>query len=78
MTSYRLYFFRPRSHGLVSYADFEAQTDEAARERASGERGELAEKLWRGHSKLAEIAGTDLASTVLTGRLDGSVRPAQA
>jgi hypothetical protein len=64
MVSYRLYFFRPRSHGLVRFADFEAPSDDAAMAFANEERGELALELWRDHKKLAEIDGINFTSRV--------------
>lgn len=65
MPSYRLYFFTPRAHGIVGLVEFEAPSDDAARQRALKQRGDQALELWAGTRKLAEIPATDLASRVL-------------
>ena len=68
MTPYRLYYFQPRSHGLVRFADFNAPSDEAATALALEEVGDLAMELWRDHQKLVEIDATDVASRVMAKR----------
>lgn len=68
MNIYRLYYFQPRSHGLVRFADFDAPSDEAALALALEQVGELAMELWRDHQKLAELDATDVASRVIATR----------
>ena len=65
MATYRLYFFQPRSHGLVRFADFEAASDAHARDLALERRGELALELWNDRHKLAEIDPVDLAARLI-------------
>lgn len=72
MSTYRLYYFQPRSHGLVRFADFDAPSDEEAQQLALEEKGQLALELWREHHKLAEIEATDIASRVMAKRRQAS------
>ena len=72
MAYYRLYYFRPRIHGIVRFEDLKLPDDEAAVEAARAKRGEYALELWRGATRVAEIPATDLVSRLLAKRVNGN------
>lgn len=78
MVYYRLYYFSPRSHGIVKFEEIEAADDAEAETAAQAKRGKLALELWTGTRKVAQIEASDPTSrSVAMRQRQGEMRPAE-
>lgn len=77
MAYYRLYFFNPRSHGIVRVVEIEAEDDSNAEAAAHDHRGEQALELWCGTRRVLAIEATDLASRVIAAKSQEMGGPAE-
>lgn len=65
MSTYRLYFFHPRTHGIVRFEELEADSDERAIEAVQSYSGPMALELWLERRKVHSVEANDLASRVV-------------
>ena len=77
MVYYRLYYFSPRTHGIVRFEELIAADDGAARALAESRQGEYALELWSGHRKVAQVEATDLGSRLIATRREENVTAGQ-
>ena len=62
MAYYRLYFFSPRTHGIMRFEEFDAASDELAVSKSRAHEGHYALEIWSGGRRVAQIEAARASS----------------
>ncbi len=65
MPAYSLYFFHPRTRGIIRVEEIEAASNEAAIGIVQSYRGDRALELWQGSTRVHSMDASDLAARLI-------------